>query len=584
MKKYNLFLFSWLLVGMAYSQNSNNLLPVDDWEIGNAVIPSFSHYGPVFENNRDLGIDPHGETSIIWTATASGDGDADGGWIATFPIDHTKTYRYVQWIKKNTSNSGITYLGASGTSTSNLDGTPNTNPYFWSGDLPELGKWYLLVGYMHGSSYTGTESIGGIYDGETGEKVIDMVDYKNKIAAVDQRHRAYFVYCTEAGVTQDYWGPRAEIVNGNEPTIEAMLGLPPEEEEPEVNNDNLLPIEDWVVGNAELPPFIHYGLVTENIRDFGFDPHGETSILWTATPSGDGEADGGWYATFPIDHTKTYRFVQWIKKNTSSAGITYLGAGPSGNTLNLDNNMPNTNPYFWYGDLPELEKWYMLVGYVHGSAYTGTESIGGIYDGETGEKVIDMIDFKNSTTAVAQQHRAYLAYCLETGVTQNYWGARAEAIDGNEPTIEALLGIFNGPHVWSEITEGAVYNTGSVGIGVDENDMDTAYKLLVDGDIKTRKVKVTLDGWADHVFDDDYELVPLEEVAQYIAKHKHLPGIPSESEVLEEGLYLGEANALLLQKIEELTLYSIEMKKEMDVIKKAMELLRKENEQLKSEE
>ncbi len=105
---------------------------------------------------------------------------------------------------------------------------------------------------------------------------------------------------------------------------------------------------------------------------------------------------------------------------------------------------------------------------------------------------------------------------------------------------------------------------GNVGIGTST---PGSYKLAVEGTIGARRVKVTSLAWADFVFDDDYQLMPLPKVAQFIAAHKHLPDIPSAANVEQEGIDLGDMNARLLQKIEELTLYLIEHRKELDALK-----------------
>ncbi|MEZ5198827.1 MAG: hypothetical protein R2764_21360 [Bacteroidales bacterium] len=70
--------------------------------------------------------------------------------------------------------------------------------------------------------------------------------------------------------------------------------------------------------------------------------------------------------------------------------------------------------------------------------------------------------------------------------------------------------------------------------------------------------------WKDCVFENNYDLMSLKETEAFIKEHKHLPGIPSEKEVLENGINVGEMNALLLQKIEELTLYVIELEKKLN--------------------
>ncbi len=91
------------------------------------------------------------------------------------------------------------------------------------------------------------------------------------------------------------------------------------------------------------------------------------------------------------------------------------------------------------------------------------------------------------------------------------------------------------------------------------------YKLYVETGILTEKVKVavkTSADWADHVFHKNYPLMPLQQVEQFIQQNGHLPGVPSASEVVKEGIDLAKMNAKLLEKIEELTLYIIQLKKE----------------------
>jgi hypothetical protein len=90
----------------------------------------------------------------------------------------------------------------------------------------------------------------------------------------------------------------------------------------------------------------------------------------------------------------------------------------------------------------------------------------------------------------------------------------------------------------------------------------TDFKLSVDGKIVSKELIVTLDDWGDYVFNDDYNLLPLYELESLIKKDKHLPEIPSSSEVIKNGVAVGEMQAKLLKKIEELTLYVIELKKE----------------------
>ncbi|MDL2224479.1 hypothetical protein LJB92_04110, partial [Bacteroidales bacterium OttesenSCG-928-M06] len=94
---------------------------------------------------------------------------------------------------------------------------------------------------------------------------------------------------------------------------------------------------------------------------------------------------------------------------------------------------------------------------------------------------------------------------------------------------------------------------GNVGIG----EADPAYTLDVKGKIRAEEVVITT-AWADFVFADNYNLPSLKEVHQHIREKKHLPGIPSESEVKENGVGIADIQVKLLQKIEELTLYMIQ--------------------------
>ncbi|TCC97700.1 hypothetical protein [Pedobacter hiemivivus] len=93
-------------------------------------------------------------------------------------------------------------------------------------------------------------------------------------------------------------------------------------------------------------------------------------------------------------------------------------------------------------------------------------------------------------------------------------------------------------------------------------------QLSVNGKIRAQEVKVETANWPDYVFAKDHELQSLKETERHIKEKGHLPGIPSAAEVKANGIDLGEMNAKLLQKIEELTLHLIKMRKELDELKK----------------
>lgn len=95
----------------------------------------------------------------------------------------------------------------------------------------------------------------------------------------------------------------------------------------------------------------------------------------------------------------------------------------------------------------------------------------------------------------------------------------------------------------------------------------TGFECSQAGQVKAKSIKVTLDGWSDFVFDEDYRLPSLYELEKYVTTNRHLPDIPSAKEVEDNGVDLGEMNAKLLQKVEELTLYVIDLQKQIDGLK-----------------
>lgn len=104
---------------------------------------------------------------------------------------------------------------------------------------------------------------------------------------------------------------------------------------------------------------------------------------------------------------------------------------------------------------------------------------------------------------------------------------------------------------------------GNVGIGISDTQ---GYKLAVNGIIRAKEIIVDSE-WADFVFKKDYKLPTLGEVKKHIEDKGTLPGVPSESDVKTNGVNLGEVNAILLQKIEELTLYVIKLQEEVNELK-----------------
>ena len=422
---------------------------------------------------------------------------------------------------------------------------------------------------------------------------------------------------------------------------------------------NLLDMSGWKPGSGSAPFFFRYGDTAENIREWGTGPHSERTVLWKAMPDADSDADGGWTSDHvTIDHTKMYRVSVWVKKTNSTSGSTYMGVYAGGATVLNLNGTSNGNPYFWYGDLPSLDKWYLIVGYVHASDDNTTNSYGAIYDGETGEKVLATNDFKFSTASTTLRHRAYLVYDTNTADRQYYHAPRIDEMNGNEPSIAEMLGVslansnevhfdgnvgigtnspteklevngntllagnldidvdlsggifisagqsynpylnfvekkadgspdYTGVIYWSgseDVLKLSTYNNAkplalnsvsgaNVGIGTDSptEKLEVAGNTLVHGDVESSKVKVTATpgSFPDYVFKPDYSLRSLSEIEAFIEANGHLPNVPKAEEVEQNGQDLGLIQQKLLEKIEELTLYTIQADKRIKLLEAA---------------
>ncbi|MCX6317304.1 MAG: hypothetical protein NTW29_08435 [Bacteroidetes bacterium] len=148
--------------------------------------------------------------------------------------------------------------------------------------------------------------------------------------------------------------------------------------------------------------------------------------------------------------------------------------------------------------------------------------------------------------------------------------AGIEFTNGTGSTLRGFMGMMNDNYIgfygYGGANFGMVMNvaTGNVGIGT----TSPANKLSVNGDIRSREVTVEIVNWPDYVFHDQYTLPDLATTSQYIATHKHLPGVPAAAEIEKNGLQLGDMQKRMMEKIEELTLYIIRQQQEIDQLKK----------------
>lgn len=200
------------------------------------------------------------------------------------------------------------------------------------------------------------------------------------------------------------------------------------------------------------------------------------------------------------------------------------------------------------------------------SGSSGTVSIayGGGKVGIGTHSPSEKLQIKNGEIAVASgQHTNY---SVHKGI--KFWTDNSSyysAIRANRDVYSGRTGLSFFTSNGATPTEVIRVNyNGHVGIGTTN---PGGYKLAVEGDIGAREVNVTLDSWSDFVLTNEYKIMSLVDLESFIKEKNHLPEIPSEIEVLESGISLGEMNKLLLQKIEELTLYIINLNKEINLLK-----------------
>jgi hypothetical protein len=192
--------------------------------------------------------------------------------------------------------------------------------------------------------------------------------------------------------------------------------------------------------------------------------------------------------------------------------------------------------------------------------------------------------FKKLTVSVSEQGdgiwlgtNSTQNVALLGNMTQGAWNPITQPGDnlllwkGSNPDQPDAGGLVIAP--WSNSADGIrITPQGSVGIGTASTG---SFKLAVEGKIGAREIHVTLQNpFPDYVFGSNYKLRSLSSLEQYINQNKHLPGVPSADEVEKNGgVELGKLNTKLLEKVEELTLYVIELKKENQQMKKEIKKL-----------
>ncbi len=198
--------------------------------------------------------------------------------------------------------------------------------------------------------------------------------------------------------------------------------------------------------------------------------------------------------------------------------------------------------------------------------FTGTGNVALLYAKNSASG--DLYFFGLKRLASGQHEGVQSIYNAAT----NTWRAFA-AINAATGKFEVRGGVTN----YEFLNSGNILMNmnGAVGIAMGTTAIPSNTKLAVGGKVVCKEVEVTLTGLPDFVFNDNYKLRSLYEVESFVKENKHLPDVPCEAEVVANGMNVGQMNATLLQKIEELTLYMISLQKENDALKARVSQLEK---------
>ena len=185
------------------------------------------------------------------------------------------------------------------------------------------------------------------------------------------------------------------------------------------------------------------------------------------------------------------------------------------------------------------------------------------------------------------QYNTNLGYkagdAVSTGHKNVMVGERAGAL--NNGTGNIFIGSYAGKNetgsntliISNDTLKNTIYGDLSkrrVAIATNLFPTDTLYRLAVEGKVIAREYKATQATWPDYVFEDEYKLMSLDSLQMFLTTNKHLPNVPSALEVEKDGIELAKMNAILLEKIEEVTLYMLKLQGQVNNQQEEIERLK----------
>ncbi|MBC7937045.1 MAG: hypothetical protein H7Y86_16980 [Rhizobacter sp.] len=316
-------------------------------------------------------------------------------------------------------------------------------------------------------------------------------------------------------------------------------------------------------------------------------------------------------------HDATHGYIKFSNNTTTEGNTNGSFIGAFTNDLYIWNKQPNGNQFFYTDGTRRLTldslgrfgigKWPEETFDVKGdmrleSSNNTTGSILRMYGGATGTSVISFYKDINTPTlgaSIGYSPAADYAYISNgtaayftpagMGISTSTPLAKVQIVNGQDAGLSAssngflMLGSGNAGNVVMDNNEILARNNnaasdlfvqhsggnlilcgneaGAVGIGVASGaNIPTGYLFAVDGKMISEELKVQLSGnWPDYVFKDDYKLKSFDQLRAFIKEKNHLPNIPPAAEVEKNGIEVGDMQKRMVEKIEELTLYILEL-------------------------
>ena len=285
--------------------------------------------------------------------------------------------------------------------------------------------------------------------------------------------------------------------------------------------------------------------------------------------------------TDSFSQTTTHSKIR-VGKNTSAVYTGYFYENPGENSTIVLDGANSTNPNLFFmengsgrANIRVFEShggYGQLQFFAGGSGITGQPLAMELYNGKVG--IGTLPQYKLHIKEQPGDFRSTnMMLDAASGLNPNmFFGYKGNAI-GNIRMVNGS----NRMDFQTASTDGGSMKTvlsltkdGKAFIGVESHDLNKVYfnyTLAVNGVIGSKGVRVENGSWADYVFKEDYKLMPIEEVEEFISSNGHLPDVPSEKEVLKNGTDVAKMDEILLRKIEELTLYIIEQQKQINSLK-----------------